>query len=54
MLHNVESESKREKEIHTWSYGSFSRILFSQTDNCAPTTISFLLFHSFLLYIGQY
>ena len=30
-------------------YGTFSRILFSQTDNCAPRTISFLLFHSFFI-----
>ena len=29
--------------------GTFSRILFSQTDNCAPRTISFLLFHSFFI-----
>ena len=30
-------------------YGTFSRILFSQTNNCAPRTISFLLFHSFFI-----
>ena len=29
--------------------GTFSRILFSQTDNCAPRTISFLLFHSLFI-----
>ena len=30
-------------------YGTFIRILLSQTDNCAPRTISFLLFHSFFI-----
>ena len=29
--------------------GTFSRILFSQTNNCAPRTIFFLSFHTFFI-----
>ena len=45
----VSSFLKRSKYVDEVIEGTFSRILFSQTNNCAPRTISFLLFHSFFI-----